>query len=387
MLARILQRCSVTAVALALCLAFLVQTRFWEASAEGETAPESLAQRVAGDAPSAPDALGVADAAGAVAEDDPSEPHTASEPFSSSTDPDLLRMGLAERLRAHVDSLALAGGHRSRVVFTEGNRWGTEYMLRRMREMTSRVSADTFYVERRSGGRYPLVNPVAIVPGQSDSLLVICAHTDASASRDAGWGRNWRTMPAPGADDNATGAAALLEILNVSLHSRSKPRYTLMFVGCNAEEKNPDYAGEARRNGHHLGSLHLAQRLKREGKKVRGIIVMDMVGWNPRATYVGLFASARSQWLARELAAHKDYLQLSLELPRVYGNCRNSDNESFDRLGLPAVLFMESCRPWRDEGRAPRNPTYHTGRDLPDRVTYTVLDKVTRLVAAYVVGR
>ncbi len=347
LLRRLVQRCSVTFVAFVVCFVVVVQEFFVE-----------------------PDAASVYRAAAAVT--------------AADVPADILLPPLSERLRGHVDSLAAAGGHGSRVVFTEGNRWGVEYMLRQMRESTSRVTADTFHVERRNGGRYPLVNPIAIVPGQSDSLLVICAHIDASASRDAGWGRNWSVMPAPGADDNATGAAALLEVLALSVHSRTTPRYTLMFVGCNAEEKNPDYAGAARRDGHHLGSLHVARRLKEEGSPVRGVIVLDMVGWNPRANYVGLFASSGSQWLAKELAAYKDYLQLSLELPHVYGNCRNSDNDSFDRLGLPAVLFMESCRPWRDEGRAPRNPTYHTGRDLPDRVTYPVLDKVTRLVAAYV---
>lgn len=293
---------------------------------------------------------------------------------------------LSDRLREHVDSLAHAGGHRSRVVFTEGNEYAVDYVLRQMRRIVPDAYADTFRVERRGMREsYPLVNPTAILPGRSDTVLVICAHIDASASRDGGWSGNWSRMRAPGADDNATGVAALLEALVLAAHAPSKPRYTLMFVATNAEEKNPDYAGAARRDGHHLGSLHVARRLKSERTPVHGVIVMDMVGWNPRETYVGLFAAPRAQWLARELATLRDRMGLRLNLPSSYASCRNSDNEAFDRLGIPAVLFMESCRPWRNEGRAPRNPNYHSGRDLPAAVNYDVLLRVTKLVAGYMI--
>jgi Peptidase family M28 len=293
---------------------------------------------------------------------------------------------LTTRLRAHVDSLANAGGHASRVVFTEGNRWSVEYVLRQMRRSTRQVSADTFYVKRRGGGMHPLVNATATLPGTSDSLLIICAHIDASASRDAGWSRNWSRMRAPGADDNATGVAAMLETLTLAAHAGTRPRYTVMFVACNAEERNPDYAGLSRRDGHHLGSRHLAAKLKGMGKPIKGVIAMDMVGWNPRETFVYLFASRSGTALARELVARKDYLGLSLGLPSSFSACPNSDNESFDRFGIPAVLFMESCAPWRSDAHHPRNPNYHTSRDLPGGVTYPILDKTTRLVYSFLFG-
>lgn len=336
--ARIVQRCSVTFVALALCLVPVLYD-------------------VPADAPATVSSV-------------PARPVLSVHPVT----------GLAARLRAHVDSLAGAGGHRSRVVFTGGNSWSVGYVLRRMRESTSDIRADTFLVARRGSREpFPLVNPIAMVPGSSDTLLVIGAHLDASASRDAGWSRNWRTMPAPGADDNASGVAALLEVLDLAVHSSVRPRYTLMFVAFNAEEKNPDYAG------HHLGSRHLARRLMAEGRRVHGAIVLDMVGWNPREQYVGLFASGRGQRLAGKLRGLCGELGLLLDLPSSFVPCPYSDNDSFDRAGIPAVLFMESCRPWRSEGRTSRNPAYHSRRDLPEVVNYGVLTRVTKLVAAYVV--
>lgn len=313
---------------------------------------------------------------------------TAPKPVDSIADPALNPppASLARRLRTHIDSLVHAGGHGSRVVFTEGNRLSVEYVLRQMRRDSRQVTADTFHVKRRGGGSSPLVNAVATIPGSSDSILVLCAHIDASASRDAGWSRNWRTMRAPGADDNATGVAAMLEVLTLVAHASAKPRYTLMFVACNAEERNPDYAGLSRRDGHHLGSRHLALKLKGMGKPIKGVIAMDMVGWNSREHFLYIFASSRGQELARELVAQRDYLGLSLALPSHFSPCANSDNESFDRFGIPAVLFMESCTPWRSDPHHPRNPVYHTSRDLPDRVTYPILDQVTRLVYSYLLA-
>ncbi len=52
---------------------------------------------------------------------------------SPATDRPAAPLGLENRLRRHIDSLANAGGSRSRVVFTEGNRWSIGYVLGQMR--------------------------------------------------------------------------------------------------------------------------------------------------------------------------------------------------------------------------------------------------------------
>ena len=114
---------------------------------------------------------------------------------------------------------------------------------------------------------------------------------------------------------------------------------------------------------------------------------MDMVGYNPREQFLGLFASGRSQWLARDLYRLNEYLQLRLTLPNSFGQCLRSDNESFERAGFPAVLLMESCKPWTASQHHPRNTTYHSSRDLPGLVNYAILGQVTRLAAAYVMKR
>jgi hypothetical protein len=282
---------------------------------------------------------------------------------------------LSSRLASHIDSLVNAGGSRSRVVFTSGNQWSVEYIRRRFAESGAAVAIDSFGVRCSDGRTRSLSNVIATIPGADDSLVVVCAHLDASASRDRGWARRFASMPAPGADDNASGVSALVEILGSVRRSNRKPAHTLMIVACNAEEKNPRYGG------HHLGSRHVAERLKQEGAAVAAVISIDMAGYSPRGREIGLFASGRGQQLARRLSELKSSMKLDLGLPRSVAPCRNSDNESFERAGYPTVLFMESCKPWRGSAQVPRNPGYHSSRDLPGLVNVEVLAAVTSLVA------
>ncbi len=299
-----------------------------------------------------------------------------SEPVSA---PEARPRGLDARLMAHVDSLAAAGGHRSRVVFTPGNAWAVDYLRRTMLRETRDVRLDTFRVLRRGlGARAPLVNVIARVPGRSDSVLLLCAHLDASASRDPGWKRDWHTMRAPGADDDASGLAALLEVLGLAAHAAGPPRYTLLFVATQAEEMNPDYAG------HHLGSRRMASELVEGKVPVKGVIALDMIAGNGSEPYLPIFAGSRSRWLAGELRDLNDYLGTGLIIPDRFEPCSRSDNDSFERVGLPTVLLMESPSPWKRAGRAPRNIAYHSSRDLPSALNAAMLGGATRLIAAYV---
>lgn len=296
------------------------------------------------------------------------------------------RLPLRRQLLAHIDSLVWAGGSGSRVVFTEGNRWSVDYIEREMKRAWVTPERQTFSVARRNGSTDQLVNVIARVKGASDSVLVLCAHIDASASRDPGWERNWSRMPAPGADDDATGVAVLLSLLDSLVHSGVPPHYSLVIAAVNGEERNPDYAGLSHHDGHHLGSRHLARILSRGDAPIRGVIAMDMVGWNPNGDYLPIFSSTSGAGLARELAATNDRLTIGLTIPKWFNSCPNSDNESFDRFGIPAVLLMEGCRPWTREVHHPPNPAYHTSRDRQNMVTLSIVEKVTRLLVAFVGG-
>jgi Zn-dependent M28 family amino/carboxypeptidase len=184
-------------------------------------------------------------------------------------------------------------------------------------------------------------------------------------------------MPAPGAVDNASGVAALIEIAR-AVTALGTPRYTLEIVAYNAEEYSPSYGG------HHHGSLHHARRLKRAARRLKGAIVLDMVTSNRAHRRVELFASGRSHALAREIEATHARLRSPLELARAGSACSRSDNESFDRMGLPVVLLMESCAPWRTSHRHPGFTAYHSSKDTPEKVNRDVLADVVHVVTAFV---
>jgi Zn-dependent M28 family amino/carboxypeptidase len=279
-------------------------------------------------------------------------------------------MTLESRLAAHIDSLAGAGGYRSRVAHTDGHRWSREYIRRAF--AAAGVEARVDPVEGTE-----LANVVATIEGRSDSIVVIGGHFDASASRDRGWKRGWRSMPAPGAVDNATGVAALIEIARL-VRAQGRPRYTIELVAFDAEEFSP------RHRGHHLGSRAYAARIRREHRRLRGAIILDMVVSKGSGRRVGLFATRRSRRLAEELVdlavAHGGESRVAL----ASAPCSRSDNESFDLLGLPAVLFMESCAPWRagPDGRR-RYAAYHSSADLPGQVEHAVLVDIVELIVEY----
>lgn len=70
--------------------------------------------------------------------------------------------------------------------------------------------------------------------GKSDKILILCAHYDSIAKSTTGW--DWQTCPAPGANDNASGVAAMLEIARIL--KNIDMNYTIRFIAFTGEEQN-----------------------------------------------------------------------------------------------------------------------------------------------------
>jgi aminopeptidase YwaD len=77
-------------------------------------------------------------------------------------------------------------------------------------------------------------NVICSKSGQSNRVLILCAHYDSTARSTVGW--DWQTCPAPGANDNASGVAAMLEtariLRNVDLD------FDIRFIAFAGEEQN-----------------------------------------------------------------------------------------------------------------------------------------------------
>ena len=211
--------------------------------------------------------------------------------------------------------------------------------------------------------------------GAEAPVLVLGAHYDT-------------TYGTPGADDNASGVAALLELAR---RFQGKPGAAeLRFVAFDSEE--PPFFGTEQ-----MGSWHFARQLKNEKRKVLGMIALEMLGcyrsekgtqkyppllglvYPSRGNYIGAVADWRSRRLLRTLKA--GYLAprgtplVAAALPRLVGVISLSDQLSFWKHGFPALMVTDTA--------FLRNPHYHLPGDTPATLDYeTMADVVDGLEAS-----
>jgi bacterial leucyl aminopeptidase len=101
---------------------------------------------------------------------------------------------------------------------------------------------------------------IVTMKGKSDEIVVIGGHLDSTAGG--------ATRRSPGADDDASGTAAVMEIFRIISNSNFVPDRTIEFMAYAAEE-----AGL-------LGSRDIAQNYKSSNKKVHSVLQLDMIGYN-----------------------------------------------------------------------------------------------------------
>ena len=196
------------------------------------------------------------------------------------------------------------------------------------------------------------------------------------------------TPHTPGADDNASGVAALLEIAR--LLERFAPAATVQFVGFNLEEIQqlvpPTYR---------IGSKAYVKWLTDQVARVAGAFVLEMVGFTgpnqrvPAAvqlvkkvpsegTFLAAVGDGNSKHLLRamERAAEGliDVVTLSVPLKGyVVPDTRRSDNARFWDVDYPALMVTDTADL--------RNPHYHRASDTPDTLNYEYMGKVVTVVA------
>lgn len=194
----------------------------------------------------------------------------------------------------------------------------------------------------------------------------------------------------PGADDNASGVAALLEIAR--LLGRTRPKATVQFVGFNLEEIQ-DLVH------YRIGSRAYVQWLRARGAKLAGALVLEMVGFTgpkqvvpaavrlvkrvpDQGTFIAAVGDGQSGVLlqAFERAAQGLVPLVSLAVPLkgwLVPDTRRSDNARFWDEDYPALMITDTADL--------RNPHYHQVSDTPETLDWDFLAKVTEAVARAVV--
>lgn len=237
----------------------------------------------------------------------------------------------------------------------------------------------------RDLGYQPVAEPVANDPALHN--LIVQRGDVANGSGVLEIGAHYDTVDrTPGADDNASGVAGLLEIARVfSGWHPDRPVRLLFFA---AEEANL------------AGSRAHVANLTARNERVAGAMVLEMIGyatdrpatqtspvrvpvlfWPPtRGNFIAVIGDFPSGRLGNrfESAAGRYVPELPFysvnRLGGLFKDANRSDHKPYWDAGMPAVLLTDTANF--------RNPNYHAPGDVPATLNYAFLEQVTRAVAA-----
>ena len=283
-----------------------------------------------------------------------------------------------DRLIFHVDTLV---GFNTRHVNSPTNNptmgigAARDYLLREFNAIAAQsqgtfsVFSQDFPVEW-AGVQSVGTNVVGVIRGTeiNGGILLLGAHYDSiSIAPDDG------LAFAPGANDNATGTAALIEIARVM--SRRPHRATVIFVAFSAEEIG------------RKGSLaFLDGYIRPQNIQLNWMINMDIIGSNslPNGAVddrrIRVFSADPNEGGARHLARMASLVaaqflpgtEIVVE-PSVDRQGRFSDHMTFSDVGIPAVRFIEAMED---------NTRQHTDRDTMDDIQPSYITRATQTVLA-----
>jgi hypothetical protein len=183
--------------------------------------------------------------------------------------------------------------------------------------------------------------------------VVLCAHYDSYSGSTP-------LICAPGADDNATGTAAVIECARV-LRSERLER-TVEFILFDAEELGLK------------GSRTFAAALD-PGAVYECALNLDMIGWEPNAVMTAVISGRAGEpgdsAIAFALAAAIDSFDIPLVVEYLTGERLSSDHAAFWEVGVPAVLLIEGRR-------SELTPHYHSCSDGATTINYAFHEVCTK---------
>lgn len=273
---------------------------------------------------------------------------------------------LATRLERHV-----------RAVASEPHNVGQpEALGRSMRAIEDSLAALGYTVGRQQideAGGLPVANLEAVVePADARAgTLVVGAHYDSAGA-------------APGANDNGSGVAALIEIARAlaPLRGRAAKRVRIVFF----VNEEPPFFKTAR-----MGSLVYARSLAGTGEHVEAMLALETLGcysdtagsqhypaplgalYPDTGNFVAFVGTVGARPLVRRAVADfRDFApfpSVGGAAPAFLSGIDWSDHWSFGEVGVPALMITDTA-PFR-------YPYYHSPADTPDKVDYARLARVT----------
>jgi hypothetical protein len=213
-------------------------------------------------------------------------------------------------------------------------------------------------------------NIIVSVGPKECNRLIVGAHYDV-------WGNQ------PGADDNASGIAGLLEIARFAkIHEQELP-YRVDFVAYTLEE--PPFFSTT-----NMGSFVHARFLHENNISVRGMICLEMIGffsgkknsqgyplsfmrlfYPSTGSFIGVVSNYGSSSLSKQLSQHLKATSIQvkeLKAPSFITGIDFSDHRNYWKFGYEAVMITDTA--------FYRNPNYHEPSDTFDTLDFSRMKEV-----------
>ncbi len=245
------------------------------------------------------------------------------------------------------------------------------YILTEFRKTGGRVEIQRFV---QDGKEYK--NVICSFGPEAGERIIVGAHYDV-------WGDQ------PGADDNASGIAGLLELSRLVRSSKAELKFRIDFVAYTLEEAQFFKHPFAR----HYGSYIHAKSLADARISVRAMICLEMIGYfsdRPNSqkfplSFLRWFYPDRGNFIAvvgkwgqgRLIKKVKKLLASSSQVPvesltamSIIPGVSFSDHQSYWKFGYPAVMITDSA--------FYRNKNYHKPSDTADTLDYERMSEVVK---------
>lgn len=275
----------------------------------------------------------------------------------------------AERLKTHVQTLSETFAPRDYTNIENLDRTA-DYIKREFEQTRGAVSEQAYKVNGKS-----YRNVIALFGKESEERLVVGAHYDVC-------------MPLPGADDNASGVAGLIEL--AQLLGQTELPMQIELVAYTLEEP-PFFRSEA------MGSAVHANALKKQNVKVRAMLSLEMIGYfsdedgsqrfpNPilklfypsRGNFIAVVSNFSNFGLVRKVKRAMRGTGLlpvySINAPGWLPGIDFSDHLNYWRVDYPAVMITDTS--------FYRNHHYHTAQDKAEKLDYHRMAKVVQALHA-----
>jgi len=275
-----------------------------------------------------------------------------------------------ERLRQDVQTLAALVPPRNAQNVASLDK-SAEYLLNEFGKTKGRVEIQRFI---QDGKEYK--NVICSFGPEAGERIIVGAHYDVQGNQ-------------PGADDNASGVAGLLELSRLVQILRTELKFRMDFVAYTLEEGQLFKHPCAR----HYGSYIHAKSLARDGIAVRAMICLEMIGYfsdRPNSQKypffflrwfypdMGNFIAVVGKWgqgrlveeVKKSLAAPSQLPVESMTAMSFVPGVSFSDHQSYWKFGYPAVMITDSA--------FYRNKNYHKPSDRADTLDYDRMAEVVK---------